>query len=59
MELTQVGINLPVGPSRVRRTKTIGNICIYRPHVFCMRTGFIRYAFTDFHVEVKRDIVSS
>ena len=42
----------------VRRTKTIGNIGIYRPRVFCMMYGLIGYAFTTFLVEVKGGIVS-
>ena len=48
-----------MGPSGVRRNKTIGNIGIYHPCVFCVRYGFIRYFFTTFRKKVKGGIVSS
>ena len=37
---------------------TIGNIGVYHPLVFCVRSGFSRYLFTALHVEVKGGIVS-
>ena len=40
-------------PSGVRRTKNIRNIGIYHPHVIRVRSGFISYVSTTFHVELK------